>query len=71
MGLNITPAFRVVANNQDITDTIRSRFKSLRITGERAFAKAVWEGYRHGRKALTLMFGPLGLLAFLLLRFFY
>ena len=28
--------------------------KSLRITGERAFAKAVWEGYRHGRKAKWL-----------------
>lgn len=28
--------------------------KSLRITGERAFAKAVWEGYRHGRRARWL-----------------
>lgn len=28
--------------------------KSLRITGERAFAKAVWEGYRHGRQAKWL-----------------
>lgn len=28
--------------------------KSLRITGERAFAKAVWEGYRHGRRAKWL-----------------
>ena len=28
--------------------------KSLRITGERAFAKAVWEGYRHGRRAQWL-----------------
>lgn len=34
MGLNITPAFRVVANSQDITDKIMSRFKSLRITDE-------------------------------------
>lgn len=25
--------------------------KSLRITGERKFAAAVWEGYRHGRRA--------------------
>jgi hypothetical protein len=32
--LNITPAFRVVANSQDITDKIMSRFKSLRITDE-------------------------------------
>ncbi|PXA98524.1 ubiquinone biosynthesis protein [Nostoc sp. 3335mG] len=28
--------------------------KSLRVTGERAFAKAVWEGYRHGRRARWL-----------------
>ncbi len=28
--------------------------KSLRVTGERAFAKAVWEGYRHGRQARWL-----------------
>lgn len=34
MGLNITPAFRVVANSQDITDKIMARFKSLRITDE-------------------------------------
>jgi len=34
VGLNITPAFRVVANSQDITDKIMSRFKSLRITDE-------------------------------------
>lgn len=34
MGLNIAPAFRVVANSQDITDKIMSRFKSLRITDE-------------------------------------
>lgn len=25
--------------------------KSMRVTGSRLFAKAVWEGYRHGRKA--------------------
>jgi ubiquinone biosynthesis protein COQ4 len=25
--------------------------KSLKVTGNRLFAKAVWEGYRHGRKA--------------------
>ena len=25
--------------------------KSIRVTGNRLFAKAVWEGYRHGRKA--------------------
>ena len=34
MALNIAPAFRVVANSQDITDKIMSRFKSLRITDE-------------------------------------
>jgi uncharacterized protein len=34
VGLNIAPAFRVVANSQDITDKIMSRFKSLRITDE-------------------------------------
>ncbi|AIL09776.1 contractile injection system protein, VgrG/Pvc8 family [Stenotrophomonas maltophilia] len=34
MGLNITPAFRVVANSQDITNKIMARFKSLRITDE-------------------------------------
>lgn len=34
MGLNIAPVFRVVANSQDITDTIKSRLKSLRITDE-------------------------------------
>ncbi len=28
--------------------------KSLRVTGERAFARAVWEGYRHGRRARWL-----------------
>ncbi len=28
--------------------------KSLRVTGERHFAKAVWEGYRHGRRARWL-----------------
>ncbi len=28
--------------------------KSLRVTGERAFAKAVWEGYRNGRRARWL-----------------
>lgn len=28
--------------------------KSLRITGERKFAAAVWEGYRHGRRARWL-----------------
>lgn len=34
MGLNVEPAFRVVANSEDITDKIMSRFKSLRITDE-------------------------------------
>ncbi|WP_323162870.1 phage late control D family protein [Stenotrophomonas maltophilia] len=34
MGLNIVPAFRVVANSQDITDKVVDRFKSLRITDE-------------------------------------
>ncbi|TFZ46450.1 phage late control D family protein [Stenotrophomonas maltophilia] len=34
MGLGIAPAFRVVANSEDITDKIMSRFKSLRITDE-------------------------------------
>jgi ubiquinone biosynthesis protein COQ4 len=41
--------------------------KSIRVTGSRLFAKAVWEGYRHGRKAkwisgedyLTLLHEPL------------
>ena len=28
--------------------------KSLKVTGNRLFAKAVWEGYRHGRKAKWL-----------------
>jgi ubiquinone biosynthesis protein COQ4 len=28
--------------------------KSLRITGNSAFARAVWEGYRHGRRAAWL-----------------
>ncbi|HYJ84316.1 MAG TPA: Coq4 family protein [Allosphingosinicella sp.] len=28
--------------------------KSLRITGNTAFARAVWEGYRHGRRAAWL-----------------
>ncbi|WP_066483318.1 MULTISPECIES: Coq4 family protein [unclassified Sphingomonas] len=28
--------------------------KSLRVTGERHFAAAVWEGYRHGRRAAWL-----------------
>lgn len=28
--------------------------KSLKITGNRLFAKAVWEGYRHGRRAAWL-----------------
>jgi len=32
--LNVEPAFRVVANSEDITDKIMSRFKSLRITDE-------------------------------------
>lgn len=34
MGLNIRPDYRVIANRQDITDTIRDRFKSLRLTDE-------------------------------------
>ncbi|WP_374945274.1 Coq4 family protein [Sphingomonas sp.] len=29
--------------------------KSMRVTGGTLFAKAVWEGYRHGRKAAWLM----------------
>ncbi|MGJ3627491.1 Coq4 family protein [Sphingomonas sp. MMS24-JH45] len=41
--------------------------KSLKITGNRLFAKAVWEGYRHGRQAkwisgedvLTLLHEPI------------
>lgn len=41
--------------------------KSLRVTGSRLFAKAVWEGYRHGRAAkwvsgedvLTLLHEPI------------
>ena len=28
--------------------------KSLKVTGNRLFARAVWEGYRHGRKAAWL-----------------
>lgn len=34
MGLNVTPGFRVVANQADITATIASRFISLRLTDE-------------------------------------
>ena len=41
--------------------------KSIRVTGSRLFAKAVWEGYRHGRRAkwisgedyLTLLHEPI------------
>lgn len=33
---------------------VGAALKSLRVTGERAFAKAVWEGYRHGRRAKWL-----------------
>ena len=29
--------------------------KSLKVTGNRLFARAVWEGYRHGRKAKWLV----------------
>ena len=29
--------------------------KSLKVTGNRLFSKAVWEGYRHGRKAKWLI----------------
>ena len=29
-------------------------FKSLKVTGNRLFAKAVWEGYRHGKAAAWL-----------------
>lgn len=32
--MDIAPAFRVVANDQDITDKLRERFKSLRLTDE-------------------------------------
>lgn len=34
MGLNIAPTYRVKANDQDITDKIRDRLKSLRLTDE-------------------------------------
>ena len=34
MGLNIRPEFRLVANSEDITETIRQRFVSLRLTDE-------------------------------------
>lgn len=30
---------------------VAAALKSLRVTGNRLFAAAVWEGYRHGRKA--------------------
>ena len=34
MGLNLAPAFSVLANSQDITDKIRQRLVSLTITDE-------------------------------------
>ena len=34
MGLNIAPAFRILANSEDITAAIRDRFKSMRLTDE-------------------------------------
>lgn len=34
MGLNVKPAYRVIANSSDITDKIRDRFKSLRLVDE-------------------------------------
>ena len=33
---------------------VGAALKSLKVTGNRLFAKAVWEGYRHGRQAAWL-----------------
>src|SRR3546814_15761737 len=37
------------------TTLFRSSLKGLKVTGNRLFSKAVWEGYRNGRKAKWLI----------------